>query len=59
MDNLLCLKFCTFISDLNDEVIKALQGARKVPKVEDEDVKKITDHDMETCFGFDVRSFSI
>lgn len=52
------LPFDPFIQflDLNDEdVIKALQSARRVGKEESED-KIDTKHDMETCFGFDVSS---
>lgn len=44
--------YCWF-SDLNDDVIKALQTARRVGKIEEEE-KKISVNDMETCFGFDV-----
>lgn len=40
---------------LNDEdVIKALQSARRLPKAEPEEKKPSTDQDMENCFGFDV-----
>lgn len=41
--------------DLNDEdVIKALQSARRVGKVEEEIEDKVsTKNDMENCFGFD------
>lgn len=47
-------KFFLYFTDLNDEdVIKALQTARRVGKTE-EDEKKISVNDMETCFGFDV-----
>lgn len=45
--------FC-FLIDLNDDVIKALQSARRVGKSEEEERKIKTDNDMETCFGFDV-----
>lgn len=51
-------------TDLNDEeVIKALQTARRVTKQEledeeeeedEEDEKKVSATDMQNCFGFDV-----
>lgn len=54
------------LSDLNDDVIKALQSARRVAKDEMENVddddeedeeedKKVVVNDMKNCFGFDVR----
>lgn len=44
-----------FFTDLQDEnVIKALQSARRVKVEQPEDNKKEAVNDMETCFGFDV-----
>lgn len=55
-----------FVADLNDDVIKALQSARRIPKEEvdddeeeeeeedeEEENKKVV-NDMKNCFGFDV-----
>ncbi|CAG9839353.1 unnamed protein product [Diabrotica balteata] len=42
--------------ELNDEVVKVLQSARRAAKEEieeDQDEKKIVDTDMQNCFGFD------
>lgn len=54
-------------TDLNEDVIKALQHARRVTKqeIEDEDEgeeseiedKKVAVNDMKNCFGFDVSYF--
>lgn len=45
-------------SDLQDEdVIKALQSARRVKVEQEEEIKKNAENDMETCFGFDVSIF--
>lgn len=43
------------ILDLNDEVIKALQSARREGRAEDEKITTV--RDMENCFGFDVRIY--
>lgn len=53
---------------MNDDVIKALQSARRVAKDEMEDVdddeedeedSKVVVNDMKNCFGFDVRYLSL
>lgn len=42
-------------SGLDEDVIKALQSARRITKVEDEEKVRATD--MQNCFGFDDVSF--
>lgn len=51
--------FIYLFTDLSDDVIKALQTARRVTKeemqtIDEEEEKKVVVNDMKNCFGFDV-----
>lgn len=59
INSLTLRKFARLISinfeGLDEDVIKALQSARRITKVEDEEKVRATD--MQNCFGFDDVSF--
>lgn len=55
VNSLIIVPFIGLCIELDDDVIKALQSARRI-KVEDEKKPIITnaETDMQNCFGFDV-----